>query len=195
MLNHHHGGGMFFNDPARRQWQDPEAILKNIGVKTGITFADIGCGGGFFALPAARMVGKEGKVYGVDANPASIASLREQAIMERLKNLFPTHGLAEETVLCRHCADIVFFGMALHDFKDPALALKNARLTIKPNGRLINLDWKKDAHSFGPPAHIRFDVAKASGLIESADFIIESVKDSGPYHYIITAIPRPAEEI
>jgi ubiquinone/menaquinone biosynthesis C-methylase UbiE len=194
VLNHHHGGGMFFNDPARRQWQDPEAILKNIGVKTGITFADIGCGGGFFALPAARMVGKEGKVYGVDANPASITSLREQAATEGLKNLFLTHGLAEETVLCRHCADIVFFGMALHDFKDPALALKNARFTIKPNGRLINLDWKKDAHSFGPPDYIRFDVPKASGLIESADFIIESVKDSGPYHYIITAIPRPAEE-
>jgi ubiquinone/menaquinone biosynthesis C-methylase UbiE len=193
VLNHYHGGAMSFNDPARRQWQDPEAILKDIGVKTGITFADIGCGGGFFALPAARMVGKEGKVYGVDANPASIASLQKQAAAEGLKNLFPTHGLAEDTVLCRQCADIVFFGMALHDFKDPALVLKNVRLTIKPNGKLINLDWKKDASFFGPPVHIRFDVAKASGLIEDAGFTIESVKDSGRYHYIITAKPHPSE--
>jgi ubiquinone/menaquinone biosynthesis C-methylase UbiE len=194
VLNHYLGGAMAFNDPGRRKWQNPEAILKSIGVKTGITFADIGCGGGFFALPAARMAGKEGKVYGVDANPMSIDNLKKQAATEGLKNLFLTHGLAEDTVLCRQCADIVFFGMALHDFKDPARVLENARLTIKPTGKLVNLDWKKDAPGFGPPAHIRFDEAKASRLIETAGFTVETVKDSGRYHYIIIARPGALKE-
>jgi ubiquinone/menaquinone biosynthesis C-methylase UbiE len=187
-MSHYRGGFRPFDDPERRKWQDPEKILAGIGVKAGITFADIGCGGGFFALPAARIAGKNGRVYGLDANAAAIASLKEQAAREGLKNLHLTTGRAEDVVVCQKCADIVFFGMALHDFQDPSKALDNARKTIKPDGRLVNLDWKKEA-AIGPPLHIRFDEAKASRLIEAAGFKIESVKDSGPYHYLIIASP------
>jgi ubiquinone/menaquinone biosynthesis C-methylase UbiE len=188
-MTHYHGGVRPFDDPERRKWQDPEIILAGIGVKAGITFADIGCGGGFFALPAARMTGGKGRVYGLDVNADAIAALKEQAAREGLKNIRLTTGRAEEEVVCRRCADIVFFGMALHDFQDPSRVLANAAKTIKPDGRLVDLDWKKGAGGFGPPAHIRFDEAKASGLMEAAGFKIESVKDSGPYHYLITARP------
>lgn len=179
---------MPFSDSERRTWQDPEAILSEIGLRPGFTFADIGCGGGFFALPAARMVGKEGKVYGLDTNAASIAALKEQSAREGLKNLYLAIGRAEEIIPCRHCADIVFFGMALHDFQDPSRVLENAGSIIKPAGRLVNLDWKKEA-ALGPPSNIRFDEKKASDLIVNAGFQIESVKDSGLYHYLIMAKP------
>ena len=188
-MNHIRGGFHSWDDSARRQWQDPEAILTGIGLKAGMTFADIGCGGGFFAVPAARMVGKNGKVYGLDAGAASITTLKEQVEKEGLTNLYLTTGRAEDIVVCNHCADFVFFGIALHDFNDPQLVLKNARLTIKPTGKLIDLDWKKEGIPIGPPSHIKFDIAKASGLIEAAGFKVESVKDSGPYHYLITAKP------
>jgi ubiquinone/menaquinone biosynthesis C-methylase UbiE len=168
---------------------DPEAILQGIGLKAGHTFADIGCGGGFFAIPAARMVGKKGKIYGLDPNPAAINALKEQVEKEGLANLYLTIGTAEETIICLQCADFVFFGMALHDFQDPAKALKNARRVIKPDGKLIDLDWKKEGIPIGPPSHIRFDVAKATKLIGAAGFTMESVKDGGPYHYLITARP------
>jgi ubiquinone/menaquinone biosynthesis C-methylase UbiE len=188
MTNHHHGGFRPYDDPERRKWQDPEAILSGIGVKPGVTFADIGCGGGFFALPAAKMAGEKGKVYGLDENATAIASLQEQAAREGLKNLYLTVGRAEEAVVCRHCADIIFFGIALHDFQDPSKVLENAKVTIRPTGRLVDLDWKKEA-AIGPPVHVRFDEAKASRLIEDAGFKIETIKDSGKYHYLIIARP------
>jgi ubiquinone/menaquinone biosynthesis C-methylase UbiE len=177
-------------DEERRRWQDPEAILASIGLKPGQTFIDVGCGGGFFTLPAARMVGDKGKVYGVDTSDRAIASLKALAEREGLKNLHPIAGKGEETVVCEGCADIVFFGIALHDFQDAARVAANARKMVKPAGRLVNLDWKKDAKSPGPPVHIRFSEAKASRLIEAAGFTIETVRDSGPYHYIIIARPR-----
>ncbi len=188
-MTHFRGGFHSWDDPARRKWQDPEAILNGIGLQAGMTFADIGCGGGFFAIPAARLVGPEGKIYGVDANPASTAAIEEQAAREGLKNLYLTTGTAENTILCEHCADFVFFGMSLHDFADPPQALSNARRMIKPGGKLIDLDWKKEGIPIGPPAHIKFDEAKASRLIEAAGFKVASVKDSPPYHYLITAKP------
>jgi ubiquinone/menaquinone biosynthesis C-methylase UbiE len=176
-------------DHERRKWQNPEAILADIGLKPGFTFIDVGCGGGFFTLPAARMVGRRGKVYGLDVDNRSITSLKELAAKEGLKNLNLTVGQAEESVICEQCADIIFFGIALHDFQDPARVLENARRMVKSAGKLVNLDWKKEPMDLGPPLKIRFSEDMTVRLIQTAGFTIETVKDSGPYHYLVVAKP------
>ncbi len=171
----------------RRKWQNPEAILAGIGLKAGLTFMDIGCGSGFFALPAARIVGESGKVYGVDKASESISNLKELASREGLNNLDLTIGKAEDVVKCEACADIIFFGIVLHDFENPARVLENARKMLKPNGSLVNLDWKKEPAEFGPPVQIRFSQEEAVCLIEAGGFRVQAVKESGPYHYLVIA--------
>ncbi|MBI2857474.1 MAG: class I SAM-dependent methyltransferase [Chloroflexi bacterium] len=180
------------DDSERRQWQDPEAILTGIGVSAGSTFVDIGCGSGFFTRAAARLVGVNGKAYGIDISSEAIEEAKRRAVTEGLRNIALTSGKAEDMILCEGCADVVFFGIVLHDFESPSKVLRNARHMLKPGGRLANLDWKKQAMPFGPPLQKRFDEAKASALIESAGLIPEPAIESGPYHYLITA-RRPEE--
>ncbi|MBI2832275.1 MAG: class I SAM-dependent methyltransferase [Chloroflexi bacterium] len=177
------------DDMERRKWQDPEAILDTIGLKSGLTFMDIGCGGGFFTLPAARLVGPGGKVYSVDTDAEALSSLKEKASKEGLNNLTLKESTAEETVFCQECADIVFFGIDLHDFKQPEKVLENARKMLKPSGRLVDLDWKKEVMPMGPPLWKRFSEEQASRLIESAGFKVESIAESGRFHYLIIAKP------
>lgn len=174
----------------RRRWQNPEAILNRVGLKSGLTFVDVGCGSGFFAIPAAHIVGENGKVYGLDIDSNAISTLREKARREDLTNLDLKVGRAEETILCEECADIVFFANVLHDFENPNKVLTNARKMIKPSGRLVNLDWKKKATvMLGPPLRIRLNEKEASNLIETTGFKVESIEESGPYHYLIIAKP------
>ena len=181
-------GHRFFNDETeRRTWQNPTAILTLIGLKRGFTFVDVGCGPGFFTLPAAKLVGETGTVYGVDANAAAIRNLREKAIENGFDNVYATIGAAENTIVGEALADIVFFGIVLHDFNDPAKVLKNARRMLKPTGTLVDLDWKKEPMQLGPPLPIRFSEKKATSLVRQAGFKIEVVRDVGPYHYLITA--------
>lgn len=175
------------DDPERRLWQDPEKIFSAIGLSEGMVFVDIGCGEGYFALPAARWVGPSGKVFASDINPDSVAALREYAADQNLYNLLCDVKAAEETRACDGCADIVFFGIDLHDFADPKLVLLNAHRMLKPSGRLIDLDWKDEPMRFGPPQEKRFSVYRAQGMIEAAGFRILSVQDAGPYHYLISA--------
>jgi len=155
---------------------------------------DIGCGDGFFVLPAARLVGEEGKVYGLDIDREVIDRLKEEAAREGLRNLDLKVGEAEAALLCEACADIIFFGSVLHDFKDPAMVLMNAKRMLKHNGHLVNLDWEKEHIGltdkiFGPPLWKRFSAEEAGRLIEEAGFRIETVKEAGPHHYMITAKP------
>lgn len=173
-----------------RYWRNAEALLRAAGLKRGFTFVDVGCGHGAFALPAAKLVGSKGRVYGVDVNKEAINSVRKKALGKKLRNIELRVGKAEDTVFCRGCADMVFFGRVLHDFENPARVLKNAKRMLKPNGTLVNLDWKKKRTPFGPPLRIRLSEEEASELIRKAGFGIRSVKGYGPYYYVITAKPK-----
>jgi ubiquinone/menaquinone biosynthesis C-methylase UbiE len=81
--------------------------------------------------------------------------------------------------------------MVLHDFADPTEVLQNAKQMLKSNGQLVDLDWKKQEMPFGPPVKIRFSEEQASNLIRNAGFQVDSVKDAGKYHYVVTAKPLP----
>ena len=73
----------YFAEEERRAWQDPEAILREIGLTSGMTFMDIGCGNGFFTLPAAAIAGPKGLVYGLDISETALAEIRKnQAVKD-----------------------------------------------------------------------------------------------------------------
>ena len=182
-------GGFSLDEATRRVWYNPEAILQDL--RSGMIFADIGCGDGFFSILAAKKVGEKGKVYAVDIDTSAIERLKHKAKAESLKNITAKVGAAEETVFCSKCADFVFYSMVLHDFSDPTEVLQNAKQMLKSNGQLVDLDWKKQEMPFGPPVKIRFSEEQASSLIQNAGFQVGGVKDAGNYHYILTAKPLP----
>lgn len=179
----------FGEEILRRKRSKPETTLKDIGLRSGMVFMDIGCGDGFFAIPAAQLVGEKGVVYAVDIDASAIEKLKDKAAEKGLKNVNAEVGAAEETVFCEECADIVFYSRVLHDFRDPAKVLRNAKRMLKPTGTLVDLDWKKKFTMFGPPVRIRFSEEQAANLIIAAGFTIESVKAAGRNFYIVTAKP------
>jgi len=180
----------YMPEDERRKFQNPEAILSGVGLKPGDTFIEMGCGEGFFTLPAARIVKQNGVVYGIDTNLTAIGQLKKHAKQLGLSNITTRVAEAENTILCTACADIIFFGIVLHDFKNPEKVLKNALIMLKPEGILVNFDWKKLHTPFGPPVSIRFSEEHAESMIEKAGFTLKNTIDYPPYNYLITAIPK-----
>jgi len=179
-------GYSVMDDGERRKIMDPDVILPMIGLKSGMTFVDVGCGSGFFAIPAARIVGEEGTVHGIDIDGRALEFLRWKASNAGLK-VITLQGEAESTLVCRGCADIVFFGICLHDFEDPREVLKNARRMLRPGGAVVDLDYKKVETESGPPMWKRLSEEDATRLIEGADFKIASVEDLSRVLYLIVA--------
>jgi ubiquinone/menaquinone biosynthesis C-methylase UbiE len=183
-------GSFSLEEKVRLSWYNPRAILKEIGLHEGMVFMDIGCADGYFSILASEMVGKKGKVFALDVDSQGIARLSQKAKERNLLNIETRVGRAEDVVLCNHCADVVFYSMVLHDFVDPMQVLRNAKKMLKNSGILVNLDWKKIETPSGPTLRIRFSEAKASELIIEAGFTVEKVKDTGIFHYLITAKPK-----
>lgn len=182
-------GGFSLDESTRRSWYNPEKILADIGLCSGMIFMDIGSGDGFFSMLAAKIVGEKGFVYAVDTDSLAIEKLKRNVKENSFNNVKPVVAEAEDTILCKGCADIVFYSMVLHDFHNPLKVLHNAGQMLKSSGKLVDLDWKKKRMTFGPPEQIRFSEEKASTLIMAAGFKIVNVSDAGLYHYVITAKP------
>jgi ubiquinone/menaquinone biosynthesis C-methylase UbiE len=181
----HCHGGFSLDETTRRSWYAPEEIISEL--KEGMTFADIGCGDGYFTILAAKKVGSKGKVYAVDIDPSGVEKLENKAKSDGLTNIVAQVGKAEETVFCRECVDFILFSMDLHDFRDPVKVLLNAKEMLKPTGIVVDLDWKKISMPFGPPIDLRFSEERVVMLMRRAGLTVEIVKDAGPYHYVMTA--------
>src|SRR3990170_1105313 len=183
-------GGFSLDEATRRSWFNPEKVLADAGLRSGMVFVDVGCGDGFFTILAAQLVGEKGMVYAVDTDASAIKRLKRKAAEKCLANVKAVVSEAEGTVFCDGCADVVFYSIVLHDFHDPAKVLLNAKRMLKPSGRLVDLDWKKKQTEIGPPVRIRFSEEQAQRLIKNAGFNVESVKDAGRDHYVIVANPQ-----
>ena len=59
--------GMLMGSRARRWLMNPMKTLQGAGIQPGQTVLEVGCGTGFFTIPAAELIGDQGCLVAMDA--------------------------------------------------------------------------------------------------------------------------------
>ena len=169
------------HDPERRSWQDPGAILPVLGLNEGMAAADVGCGTGFFALPAAALVGPAGRVYAIDMQEPMLWTLLERLREAGLENVLPVLSLEDVIPLPADHVDFALLVNALHEVKGDG-ALREVHRILRPGGTFGVVDWKKEPMERGPPVAHRIAQTEAEARLARIGFRGEAV-DVGPFHY------------
>lgn len=103
---------LMHDNPLLPIFRDPYRLLKAAGLKAGQKVLEVGCGPGFFTIPAAKIVGDEGLVYAVDVHPRAIERVKEKIEREGIKNVRPMLTNASNTGLPDQSIDLAFmFGL------------------------------------------------------------------------------------
>jgi 2-polyprenyl-3-methyl-5-hydroxy-6-metoxy-1,4-benzoquinol methylase len=123
-----------------REWLSahPINVLTMIGVKEGQTLLDYGCGPGIFAIPAGRIVGKNGAVYALDVRSRMLEHIQEKAASEGLTNIItmvidaskPDVGLQDKIV------DIILVYDVMHEVVDRIGLIRGLYRVAKPGSIL-----------------------------------------------------------
>jgi arsenite methyltransferase len=102
----------------------------------GEQVVDIGSGGGLDAMVAARAVGDDGAVVGVDMTPAMLARAEQNARAAGLANISFRAGFAEELPILDGWADLVISNGVLNLVPDKVAAYEEVWRVLRPGGRL-----------------------------------------------------------
>lgn len=178
-------------DPARDQWQRPTEVLAALALKRGQTACDIGAGPGYFTLRLAEAVGPEGRVYAVDIEPRILAALRDRLAESGTANVVPILGLPGDPLLPPATCDVALIVDTYHHFPDGPAYLRRLARSLRPGGRIVNIDYDKRPTPVGPPIDHR--LSRHEFIKEAAAAGLEVVGEPIllPYQYVLILQPKP----
>ena len=117
-------------------FRDPNKALHAAGLQPGQQVLEVGCGPGFFTIPAARIVGEQGLVYALDVNPLAIARVRKKFREANVTNVKTVLADAAQTGLPDASFDLIFLFGLEHYRGDMKRILTEADRLLKPAGIL-----------------------------------------------------------
>ncbi|GAA4419677.1 class I SAM-dependent methyltransferase [Bremerella cremea] len=138
----HYAGAPWLIRESRQREEDCEKMLKNLGLKPGMTVCDMGCGNGFYSLKMAEMVGKEGKVLAVDIQPEMLRLLKARAEEEGIDNIELVLGDIDNPKLPEGKVDLILCVDVYHEFSHPVEMLGHMRKSLKPDGVIALLEFR-----------------------------------------------------
>ncbi len=138
----------------RGQWRELRQRTANLArIQPGDAVLDVGCGTGTLAMEVARLVGRAGRVAGVDPGTEQIARARAKAAQRHVPIEFQI-GVIEQLPFPDQTFDVVLSTLMMHHL--PA-SLKRQGLAeiarvLKPGGRLVIADFKRKQERAGQAA-------------------------------------------
>jgi SAM-dependent methyltransferase len=183
------GGAPWLERTEREQEEEPEKALDAIGIRAGMVIADIGCGTGYFSRRMAKRAAPDGKVYAVDIQPRMLESLRKFAAAEKIGNIETVLGKADDPLLPAGQVDLILMVDVYHEFANPQVMLRNLRAALKPTGRMVLLEYRKEDPEVPIRLEHKMTVGEAKAEVEAEGFRLDKVIDSLPRQHILVFVP------
>src|SRR5579872_637821 len=178
-------GADWLTRPEREAEEQPEKALDALQLKPGMTVADIGAGVGYMSLRMAKRVGPSGKVYANDLQPEMLAKLRENAAKAKITNVITVLGDVADPKLPANAMDLVLLVDVYHEFSAPQQMLRKIRETLKPDGRLVLLEYRAEDPNVPINPEHKMTVTQVKAEIEAEGFVLQPVIETLPRQHIL----------
>lgn len=125
----------WLDNPRRQKINNPVKLLTASGIRPGQTALEIGCGSGFFTIPASNMLGKEGLLYAIDIHPSAVEETQRKVDELQLQNVIVKKDNAMHSSFGNSAFDLVLlYGVV----PAPVISLRDISAEIyrllKPGG-------------------------------------------------------------
>lgn len=171
------------------QLLDPLNILEvRLGLGAGMSYAALGVGSSaHFVIPAAKIVGPEGEVFAIDILKSVLNNVERRASEEQLGNIVPVwadlevYGSAKD--IADHSLDCASMINLLYLTKQDEHVFNEANRMMKPQGRIIVIDWIPKDMPFGPPLMQRSSLDKVRQMAKVVLWRETMTFEPSPYHF------------
>lgn len=135
-------------------------LVRLLGIKPGMTVADIGAGSGYYVVRLAPIVGPNGRIVAQDVVPKYLQSLRNRVRDLGLQNVTVSLGEPHDPRLPAHSLDAAILVHMYHEIAQPYGLLYNLAPALKPGAHVGIVDAIGPTSEHGtPPSLLRCELA------------------------------------
>jgi len=177
-------GAPWLDRREREDEENPDLALRLLRIRKGATVADIGAGSGYITIRMAKIVGPMGKVYASDIQQGMLTLLQQNVAKAKLDNVVPVLGTIDDPKLPAESLDLAIMVDVYHEFSEPQKMLQRIRAALKPDGRLVLLEYRaEDAAVPILPDH-KMTKAQVKLEVEHEGFKQSRVYDDLPWQHL-----------
>lgn len=171
--------------PDREAWQKPDEMVGALSLEPGAVVGEVGAGIGYFTFRLSRAVGSSGHVFAAEVEPAILRVLHERIEERAVRNVSPIWAVPDDPLLPPSACDWILMVGTYHHFADGPAMLSRLARSLRPGGRIANVDFHARELPVGPPLEHK---------ISREDFLADAVKAGLavaqewtflPYHYFL----------
>ena len=176
--------------PERIEEEQPDQMLASLNIKKGSVVADVGAGIGYHVWRLAEIVGPAGKVIAEDIQEEMLRMLKQNIDQRKLKNVDVVLGTSTDPRLPENALDLVLMVDVYHEFSDPAPMMANIRRALKPDGRVVLVEFRKEDPAVPiQPLH-KMSIQDVRSELEPMGFQFQRVLNFLPWQHILIFTPR-----
>lgn len=169
----------------------PDKALDVLKIPMGASVADIGAGSGYMTVRMAARVGPGGRVFANDLQPEMLDLLSRKLAERRIGNVTLVLGSADDPKLPPASVDLELMVDVYHEFSAPQAMLRKLRSALKPGGRLVLLEYRKEDPAIPIRLEHKMSVDEAKLEVEAEGFVLSMVNESLPRQHILVFTPKP----
>ena len=175
----------------REQEEHPDQALDELKIAKGAAVADIGAGVGYMSWRLAERVGPQGKVYANDIQAPMLEQLRKNIEQRHLTNVETVLGEPDDPKLPQGRMDLVLMVDVYHEFSEPRKMLRHIRESLKPDGRMVLLEYRAEDPKVPIMALHKMTVDQVKSEIEPEGFRLDQVMETLPRQHILIFRRKP----
>jgi len=170
---------------SRESEETPELALDLIGITPGTVVADVGAGSGYMTTRLAQRVGPGGQVLAEDIQPGLLSLLHDKLERDHIRNVELIVGTEDDAGLPADAVDLVLLVDVYHELSRPAAMMQSLKRALKPSGRLVLVEYRKEDPSI-PIADIhRMSIAEIRNEVEAEGFRFNQAIERLPRQHIV----------
>ncbi len=178
-------GAPWLERSERLEEEAPDRALDVMAIPKGAAVADVGAGSGFMTVRLAARVGPTGTVYANDLQPQMLEILRRRLARENITNVTLVQGTLDDPRLPERALDLELMVDVYHELSQPQAVLRHLRDSLKPDGRLVLLEYRKEDPAIPILYEHKMSVAEAKMEVEAEGFTLAKVDESLPRQHIL----------
>lgn len=185
-----HLAAWWLDRPGREQEEQPHKVTEAMELKGDEVVADIGAGTGYFSFRIAPLVPK-GKVLAEDIQPQMLAILRKRSKEKGIENVEPVLGTVTDPKLPAAGVDVVLFVDSYHEFDHPREMMEAILASLKPGGRVIDVEYKAEDPNVQILPHHKMTEAQAIKEMSAVGLKhVKTIDDLPQQHVMIFEKPK-----